>query len=114
MYPDSIAGQVVTATSATERLVAMLNDPSEEPITLTRTQLAYLMASAQRWGYEARAAEEDQQWTLDREQTVQVLGRWYDQVGYRRECDRQARTARPNDHPGGPVAWGETTTEMAA
>lgn len=103
-----------SVTSATDRLVAMLTGPENEPLTLTRAQLAWLMGTAQRWGYEARELEENEEWTaLQNRPPVQVLGRWYDQADCRRRADAEARLPRVNDYKGGPVAW-DTTTEVAA
>jgi hypothetical protein len=114
---DSTPSEQVAETP-TDRLVRMLTDPGEEPITLTRAQLAYLMGSAGRWaretpegetmhyragyeaGYRARVAEENASYPAP--PTFQ-LGRWYDQADYRRRCDEQATTARLNDYTGGPV-----------
>lgn len=95
------AESVASVESATDRLMAMLNDPTA---TFTRDQVAYLMGTAQRWGYEAREAEENAEWLADREiATFDAQGtiRWIDQVDYRRRCDEAARLPRPNDFKGG-------------
>lgn len=109
------------AESPTDRLLRILNDPSEEPVTLTRTQLAWLMSTAGRWaretphvetlsyqagydaGYRARVAEENAAYPPKPIFNAAGTQRWINQVDYRRHCDEQARTPRTNDYTGGPV-----------
>jgi hypothetical protein len=122
MSPNDLlqsTGEVAESPAA--RLTRMLTDPSEEPITLTRGQLAYLMGTAGRWageaphiealhymagydaGYRDRVREENGK---PHPAPVFQMGRWYDQVEYRRRCDEQAKLPRDNDYAGGPVeAW---------
>lgn len=99
---------------AAARLMAKLADPQA---TFTRDQVAWLMGAAGRWGreavegepsdltyaaghqdgYRARCAEEN---AIPRDAVVSVLGRWVDQIDYRRECDAAARLPRDGDFPG--------------
>lgn len=82
------------------RLNAALQDPDH---LFTRDQVAYLMAAAQRWGYDARVAEEDEAFVSA--EPVQLFGQWFDQAQYRKEADRVASLPRINDYQGGPVSW---------
>ena len=97
--------------------------------TFTRKQVAWLMAQAQRWGYEARDAEDRGFWAgywarVAEENSTRpddtVLFRHRDVVvgisqrAYRTECDRAAGLHRVGDHPGGPVRWDEADGEQAA
>jgi hypothetical protein len=92
-------------TSPMARLNAALQDPGH---MFTRDQVAYLMAAAQRWGYEARLAEENEQFLAA--EPISLLGTWYDQAQYRKECDRVASLPRINDYQGGPVSWDADTS----
>jgi hypothetical protein len=84
--------------SATDRLVSMLNDAGA---MFTRDQVAYLMGTAQRWGYEAREAEERDEWTaLQARPQVKVMGRWYDQATERAKHDAAASLPRLGDFRG--------------
>lgn len=95
-------------TTAADRLVCAFNNPES---LFTLDQVVYLMATAQRWGYEARQAEENTEYLAPRH-PVQVVGKWIDQVDYRRTCDAAATLPRINDYTGGPVTW--TPEEKAA
>lgn len=99
--------------------------------SFSREQVAWLMQTAMRWGYElrdeedrgfragywARVAEENSTWPdgtiLFRHRDV-VRG--ISQRAYRAECDRAASLGRVGDHPGGPVtAWdGQNDSQAAA
>jgi hypothetical protein len=109
---DSTSLPASTGT-ATDRLVSMLADPAA---TFTRDQVAYLMGTAQRWGYEAREAEERDEWTaLQARPSVQVMGRWYDQAAYRAKADAVARLDRVSDFQGGlPLPSTYMNEEVAA
>lgn len=109
LHLTSLPTKVVSDESATDRMVAKLSDPDA---VFTRDQVAWLMGTAQRWGYETRELEENEEYA--RREPVTVLGRWYDQAEYRAQADAAARLARTTDYHGGPVAWDDTTTEAAA
>jgi hypothetical protein len=104
-----------------QRAVAALADPEVE--TFTRAQVAFLIRlaldyrNADEWqaGYDHANAEFVAALTValggpEAESFGQARG-WHekavDQLRRRREADAQARLPRPNDHPGGPVAWEE-------
>lgn len=99
-HPTPPGDVAQSPTDAVRRLVAMLTGPENEPLTLTRGQLAWLMATAQRWGYEVRVDEENASYPPP---PLMVAGRWMDQADYRRRCDNAARMPRPDDYRGGPV-----------
>lgn len=106
--PTSLPASTGTAT---DRLVSMLADPSA---TFTRDQVAYLMGTAQRWGYEARELEENEQYAAPRE-PVYVMGRWFDQAERRARVDAVGRLDRVNDFQGGlPLPSTYMNEEVAA
>jgi hypothetical protein len=98
--------------------------------TFTRKQVAWLMAQAQRWGYEARDAEDRGFWAGYWARVAEENSAWPDdtvlfrhrdvvlginQRAYRAECDQAARIPRIGDHPGGPVeTWGDQNDNWAA
>lgn len=104
-------------------------DALRELRTFTREQVAWLMSTAMRWGYElrdeedrgyragywARVAEENSVWPDDtvlfRHRDV-VVG--INQRAYRAEYDRAARLPRVDDYPGGPVCWDDFDDVQAA
>lgn len=88
------------ATGDLDRVVTALRDNT----TFDRAQLAWLMAEAYRWGYEARVDEENGAWPPPK---VFNLGKWFDQATERQRADNAARLPRPSDHRGGTVAWDE-------
>lgn len=112
-----------SATSATDRLVAMLTDPSEEPITVTRAQLAYLMGKAQSWGYDAGREDGYQAGQRDERELASIAADYAYRGSFeaeatlrdikrkaaRQEADAQARLPRPGDFQGL-----NATTEAAA
>lgn len=65
--------------------------------TFTRDQVAWLMATAMRWGYENRVAEENAAWPAPK---IFTLGRWFDQATERAKADAAARLPRPGDFRG--------------
>ncbi|GAA0493932.1 hypothetical protein Ade02nite_20930 [Paractinoplanes deccanensis] len=80
--------------------------------TFNRAEVAWLMALAGQWGYEARVDEENATWPPPK---VFTLGRWFDQPIERRKADATARLPRPGDHKGGPAAtWGDDDSMQAA
>lgn len=80
--------------------------------SFTREQVAWLMATAMRWGYELRVDEENAAYPP---LPVFQLGRWYDQAEQRLKVDAEARLPRLNDHSGGPVdVWGDDGLKAAA
>lgn len=62
-----------------------------------RTEIAYLMAVAYRWGYEHRVDEENRCWPPPK---VRAFGAWFDQAAYRQDCDNAARKPWPTDDQG--------------
>jgi hypothetical protein len=96
----------------------------------TREQVAWLMAQAQRWGYEARDAEDRGFWAGYWTRVSEENAAWPDdtvlfrhrdvvrgisQHAYRSECDQAAHLPRLGDHPGGPVeTWGNQDDSQAA
>lgn len=97
--------------------------------TFTRDQVAWLMAQAQRWGYEARDAEDRGFWAGYQARVAEENAAWPDdtvlfrhhdvvvginQRAYRAECDRAARVPRIGDHAGGPVRWDEANDGQVA
>lgn len=91
-----------------DRILAALRENE----TFDRAQLAWLMALAARWGYEARVDEENAGWP---EPAVFCAGdtiKAIDQRTYRAACDSAAQLPRPNDHVGGPVpTWGDALVD---
>lgn len=110
-------------TTATERLVAALQDPD---FLFTRDQVAHLMASAARWARESadgepddltyragfldgvRAAEAAQNEAYRRELStpVFVAGEWVaagERHAARQRADRDAHRRHRGDYRGGPV-----------
>jgi hypothetical protein len=79
--------------------------------TFDRAQVAWLMAQAYRWGYEARIDQENRNWPPA---TVFNLGRWYEQPFERQKADAAAPLSRPGDHKGGPVEWVDEAQQVAA
>jgi hypothetical protein len=82
--------------------------------TFDRTQMAWLMSLAGRWGYEARVDEENHGWpepgVFAAGDTIKAI----DQRAYRRACDAAAGLPRPGDYRGGPVAWDDAELQVAA
>lgn len=85
---------VDSGDTSIDRLIKALTDPD---YLFTRDQVAWLMGTAQRWGYEARVDEENASYPPP---PVRVLGQWYDQARAREEADAAARLPRPNDFKG--------------
>lgn len=122
VYTQSNPPAGVSATSATDRLVAMLNDSTEEPVTVTREQLAYLMSKAQGWGYDVgyeagyEAGQRDElelasvaaDYTYRGSFSAEATLRDIKRKNHRHEAAAAARLPRPNDFQG------HTTTEAAA
>jgi len=80
--------------------------------SFTREQVAWLMSTAMRWGYELRVDEENAAYPP---QPVFQLGRWFDQATQRQQADRAATLPRPTDHRGGPVStWGDDYGQVVA
>lgn len=65
--------------------------------TFDRAQVAWIMAEAYRWGYEARVDEENAAWPPPQ---VFTLGKWYEQASERQRADAAARLPRPGDFRG--------------
>ena len=102
-----------------DRLIAALNDPNH---LFTADQVAYLMATSGRWaveappgeslaykaayeaGYQARIAEENQQWPPAPVWTAED-GRMVEQAKYRAKVDEIASQPCVGDYQGGPVEW---------
>lgn len=85
--------------------------------TFTRTQVAWLMSTAMRWGYELRVDEENAAYPPAPIFNARDTERALDQHAYRAQCDQAARVARLGDHPGGPgEIWGadEDDIQVAA
>lgn len=61
----------------------------------TRTEIACLMSTAWRWGYECRVDEENQAYPPPK---IMAFGQWYDQAVYRQQCDEHARQPWPTDN----------------
>ena len=102
-------------------------DPVAEALrtlqTFTREQVAWLMQTATRWGYEQRDAEDRGFWAGYWARVAEENSAWPDdtvlfrhrdvvrainQRTYRDECDQAGRLPRLGDHPGGPVRWDES------
>lgn len=113
--------------SPVDRLIAALQDPDH---LFTSEQVAYLMATAARWGreavegepspetyaagyadgYRAHAAEENAGWPPPAVFDAASVTGWVDRRAYRRRFDRDARRRRRTDHRKGPVpVWPATT-----
>jgi hypothetical protein len=76
--------------------------------TFSRKQVAWLMSTAMRWGYELRVDEENGAYPPAPIFNGWDTGEALDQRAYRAACDRAARVPRISDHQGGPVeAWGD-------
>jgi hypothetical protein len=76
--------------------------------TFDRTQVAWLMSQAMRWGYESRVDEENGCWPdvelmFNAGEAVKAAERKRLRDAY----DAAARLPRPGDHRGGPVVWAE-------
>jgi hypothetical protein len=79
--------------------------------TFTREQVAWLMSTAMRWGYELRVDEENAAYPPT---PVFQLGRWFDQAEQRQKADADAKLPRLGDHPGGPAElWGDSLEAAA-
>ena len=83
--------------------------------TFNRAQVAWIMHTAFRWGYELRVDEENAGWPdptvlFNAGDTIKAVN----QRAYRRQCDTIAKLPRPTDHHGGPVAWGEDAPDLRA
>jgi hypothetical protein len=76
--------------------------------TFTRGQVAWLIAEAMRWGYEARVNEENAAWPPPE---IFTLGRWYTQAEERAKADAAARLPRPGDFRG---REGQTDSRVSA
>ncbi len=96
-YTQSTEPSGTYATSATDRLIAMLNDPDA---LFTRDQAIYLLTTGQRWGYEHRVDEENEAHPAATYFAAGECIADLDRVAYRRECDRLARLPRPGDFRG--------------
>lgn len=79
--------------SSVDRLLWALEDPDA---TFTAEQMAYLMSTAMRWGYEARVDEENAAYPPP---PVFAFGRWFEQAKARAEAD--ARKPGPDAFQGG-------------
>lgn len=64
-----------------------------------RSDVALLMATAYRWGYEQRVEEEEQQLIPVAFSATEVI-RDLERIAYRKECDRAARQPWPTDREG--------------
>lgn len=89
--------------------------------TFTREQVAWLMSNAMRWGYELRDSEaEDDYWAGWKAHEADEIARaaaalndftakhvsdGLSRKWLREQYDEMVRRPRPNDHPGGAVAW---------
>jgi hypothetical protein len=87
-------GRVEQTDTSVTGVIAALRDPNA---TFSRDQVARLLATAYRYGYEARVDEEERAYPPP---PVRILGRWVDQVDYRRRFDAAARLPRPGDFQG--------------
>lgn len=81
--------------------------------TFDRAQVAWLMAQAMRWGYEARVDEENAAWpetelVFNAGETVKAI----DRKQLRNAIDAAATLPRPGDYHGGPVVWDTPSQQL--
>lgn len=99
--------------SATDDLDPVVTALREQE-TFDRAQVAWLMHTAYRWGYEARVDEENHDWpdpsVFCAGNTIKAIN----QRAHRAECDQAAGLPRPGDHRGGPVAWDDLAEQQVA
>lgn len=107
-HPNGVPASNDSATADLGRVVSALRTSE----SFSRAQVAWLMRTAWRWGYETRVDEENNSWPPPK---VFNLGKWFDQAAVRQHADAVARLSRPGDHRGGPAEmWGDEDDQRVA